>query len=270
MEAYSRMNTPFKTAQPSLLDIQREFQQYLLSPEQHSHCSWAVNNNGLSAEKRLAIYEEAYRLRLHETLTVDFPALKSIAGDDLFKTWCDSYIDTHPSQHFSIRYFGQYFAQFLSGHHQTVFAELAHFEWLLSSAFDATDTASLTRDTLAQLPIEAWPTLQFTLHPSVHFLECKTNALQAWQQFTNEAVISEITNQEQPLTWLIWRQQLKIYFRSLQTDELAALRVVKNGGGWEAVCNGMARFNEVNAPQLAANFLNTWINDGLLSSSITC
>ena len=114
-----------------------------------------------SAAARLAIYANGYRLRLLEALDTDFSALHTLAGDELFEQIGRAYIDAHPSEHFSIRYFGQHLSAFLA---QTapytetpVLAEMAALEWALTLAFDAADDPVLTEASLAMLPAESWP-----------------------------------------------------------------------------------------------------------------
>src|SRR5512141_742854 len=92
-----------------------------------------------SAAARLAIYANGYRLRLLEALSSDFPALHTLVGDELVEQIGRSYIDVHPSTHFSIRYFGQHLSAFLA---RTVpyadtpaLSEMAALEWSLSLSF---------------------------------------------------------------------------------------------------------------------------------------
>jgi hypothetical protein len=259
MEGSRRMS---KT--PCLADIQREFQQFLFNPQENIH-NWVISTTDLSAQARLDIYAQAYRLRLCEALAIDFAALKSVAGDELFQQWCTDYIDTHPSHYFSIRYFGQHFPTFLTARNYLDFAEFAQFEWLLSAAFDSADNACLTRETLAQLSIDAWPTLQLTLHTSVHFFACHSNAPLCWQQFTNKENIDKLIMSEEKQTWLIWRQHLTVYFRSLTAFELKALLLLKKGSGWAELCTELATPEEHDVSVLIAGCLNTWINDGVLA-----
>jgi hypothetical protein len=248
---------------PSLKDIQNTFQALLLTPS-HNTPDWIMSDE-LSAKDRLAIYSEGYRLRLCEALVGDFPAIAFLMGEDTFNQYCLNYIDAHPSTHFSLRYFGKHFAHFLETHGETLYAQLATFEWALTDAFDAQDETSLTKNDLARLPIEAWEALTFTLHSSVEFLTLHSNAPLVWQAFKNENLTTTLVNQNEPTTWLVWRQELKLFFRPLTRIEDHALQVIKTKGTWQQVCDQIATLDEVNAASLAANFLNTWITDGILS-----
>lgn len=247
---------------PSLKDIQNTFQTLLLAPS-HTAPEWIISDV-LSAEDRLAIYSEGYRLRLCEALTGDFPAIAFLMGEDLFTQWCLNYIDAHPSTHFSLRYFGKHFAHFLETHGETLYAQLAAFEWALTDAFDAQDEPSLTRDDLARLPIEAWEALIFTLHSSVQFLTLHSNAPLVWQAFKNENTSIALQSEADRSYWIIWRQDLTLFFRKISDAEYEALINIKKGHSWQQLCDALAIIDEANAATMAAGFLNTWVSDGLL------
>ena len=71
-----------------------------------------VSSAKTSASRRLAIYYDAYRLRLLEALDSNYPILHSWMGDDEFEKLGLAYLDAHPSTHFSIRYFGHRLSEF--------------------------------------------------------------------------------------------------------------------------------------------------------------
>jgi Putative DNA-binding domain len=252
-------------SKPSLKDIQQSFQALLLTPSNHAP-EWIISDQ-LSAADRLAIYSEGYRLRLCETLTNDFPAIAFLIGDDIFKQWCLTYIDAHQSTHFSLRYFGKHFSAFLETRGEPLYSQLASFEWALTDAFDARDHASLTKETLAQLPIEAWETLTFTLHPSVQLLTLYSNAPSVWQAFKNKGDKELLISVNESTVWLIWRQTLNLFFRPLTHTEHQALLIIRRGGSWQEICDALAIIDESSAPQVAANFLNRWVTDYLLSAA---
>ena len=89
----------------SLGDLQRAFQDYLL-----------VRSDGFAAAVRdtdkadrftlLAVYRNAYSLRLIEVLTNDYPGLLAMAGPADFDHMARAYIAAHPSHHPSVRWFG--------------------------------------------------------------------------------------------------------------------------------------------------------------------
>jgi hypothetical protein len=209
-------------------------------------------------------------LRLIEALATDYPTIKALIGDIAFVKWCDAYIKAHPSQHFSLRYFGQHFSTFLQKNNEIMLAELAHFEWLLTCAYDAPDADHLTREALAALPLDNWPTMQLELHPSVYIVKFKTNAPTLWQQFNQDAVMEKLISNNSSTAWVLWRQELKVYFRSLSETECSLLTLLHTTTTWAQLCEAAPTLDAETASQQIVAFLNIWIKDGLLHSLPRC
>lgn len=256
----------------TLPTLQDAFQNFLLRTQDiHPIAAAVVSDTKASASRRLDIYAYAYRARLSEALEQDFEALHTLLGDDQFHSLCHDYIQLHPSQHFSLRYLGQHMAAFLRTHtlyqQQPVLAELAAFEWAMTETFDAADMSVIQLDDLARLAAEHWGELRFSVHPSVQRLELTWNAPAIWNavQQKQEPPAPEYT--ELPLTWLVWRQELKTWFRSLPADEAWAWQAACTDHSFADICGGLCRWqDEVSVPAAAASMLQRWINDGLISS----
>ena len=127
-----------------------------------------------TAAVRLEIYAEAYRLRLVEVLTDQYPALSGWLGPEDFDRLAIGYIDACPSRNFSVREFGAVLGDFLSHmspyQERPALAEMARFEWALAGAFDAADIPSLQHEDLASIPAPEWPFLELLFHPGVRRL----------------------------------------------------------------------------------------------------
>ncbi len=95
-----------------LPDTQQAFVDWLLRGD--SRIRSQISTSGKAdIDTRLAIYANAYRLRLLEALQDTFPALHTLLGDKRFRQLGLDYLDDSPSEHFSIRYFGHRLARFL-------------------------------------------------------------------------------------------------------------------------------------------------------------
>ena len=154
----------------NLKALQDAFKRNVLTGDE-SFAQYINSTESISSDVRLAIYGNAYFLRLQEALETDFEVLKRLLGDDVFEEACLAYIHKHPSRYFSLRWFGQDFAAFLgyqpdTGEHHWP-AEMAQLEWLFTEAFDAADTSPATEADAASVPPEAWAELRFSFHPSV-------------------------------------------------------------------------------------------------------
>lgn len=256
----------------TLPQLQGAFQNFLLRTQDiHTIATAVVSDAKGSASQRLDIYAYAYRARLGEALEQDFEALHTLLGDDQFHSLCQDYIQLHPSQHFSLRYLGQHMAAFLRTHdlyqQQPVLAELAAFEWAMTDAFDAADTSIIRLDDLTKLTAEQWGNLRFSIHPSVQRLELTWNVPAIWNavQQKLEPPVPECA--ELPMNWLVWRQELKTWFRSLPADEAWAWQAACSDHSFAEICDGLCRWqDEDTVPATAAGMLQRWINDGLISN----
>jgi hypothetical protein len=122
--------------------LQHGFQDYLLHREQRITDQLIVTPR-CSAQERLSIYGDGYRQRLLAALETNFPALHALLGDMAFDRLGRAYIDAHPSQHPSLRWFGRQVSKFLRQTplyaSQPILAEMAAFEWAQGEVFDAED-----------------------------------------------------------------------------------------------------------------------------------
>ncbi len=227
----------------------------------------------LDAEARLDIYRNAYRWRLQGALMENFPALHTLAGDELFEQISLAYIAAHPSQHYSIRYFGHRLSDFLSTHEswreQRVLAEMATFEWALRHAFDAADDEALDVTALGQVSAEAWDWLRFRFHDSVSLLSLHTNAPQLWQAVDEQLPPQAVEQSEQAVFWLVWRDGMKNFFRSLSQEEAGVLQALLAGETFAAVCEVQATRMDDEAVPFVAALVRQWFEQSLISGLVT-
>lgn len=248
--------------------LQSDFQGYL--------CTYTgamedeiVGTETVDARTRLEIYATAYRLRLIEALEGDFIALRAQVGNEAFEAIARAYIDAHPSDHFSLRYFGRHLSRFLAETppycDDHLLSEIAAFEWGLTDAFDAADHTAATVEQMAAIAPALWPELTFTLHPSVVRLDLRWNAPVLWKAADQNQPLPEAQAAEYPIGWVLWRQDLQIYFRSLSVDQAWALDALRRGESFAALCEGLCEWiDPQNVAPHAAGLLKQWLTDGLI------
>jgi hypothetical protein len=251
-----------------LAALQADFQAYLLSGERaiESHVDGTA---AVPVATRLAIYGGAYGSRLAEALASNFPALAQLLGEVDFQTLAQAYVRAHDSSFFSIRFYGDRLAQFLASDAQyaaaPVLAELARWEWTLGEVFDAADAAAVTHEELARVQPQEWGQLRFGWHPSVRRLELHWNAAQIWQAATQAQEPAQVSFSEQTQPWLLWRQQLTTYFRSLPRTEDVVLDAARKGWPFGELCALLCdEVGDEHAPLQAATLLRGWVASGLL------
>jgi hypothetical protein len=257
-----------------LADLQYALQSFLLGKNDNAR-ELTLETPSFSRDQRLAIYHQAYRLRLIDTLQNDFPALHKIIGQDAFIQVSEDYINAHPSQHPSLRWFGKEFSQFLKNHslgkERENLWDLAEFEWAQVMAFDASDIRPISINALRELAPEYWMSLRLELHPSIQFLSITTNAPSIWNALIKENIdtddIKHETNDAQD--WLIWREELQVVYRQVSTIEMACLQQFSAGNTFEEVCITLCEWiNEEAVPLQAAQFLQHWISAGMVTKII--
>ena len=251
----------------ALARLQQDLQRHVL----HGDAAIADAVTGTAAVPaaiRLAVYSDAYRARLAEALEANMPHLREVLGADEFGAVARRYIDAHPSQYASIRWFGDRLAHELERSHATQpwIAELARWEWALAASFDARDAATVGIDALASVAPGDWAELRLEFHPSVQVLTLQTNAQALFKALSETQPAPQPTILENPQPWLLWRQDLKTQYRSLEPDETAALEVVRGGGSFGEMCEALCEWHEADAvPLVAAGMLKRWIVEELLT-----
>lgn len=215
---------------------------------------------------RLAIYADAYRLRLIDALAHNYPRLQQLLGVETFAELAQRYIDKHPSASVSVRWYGHQLGDELSEDQgQPRLAEFARWEWAIAAAFDAQDASPLNEAALTEIEPAAWPTLRFRFHPSVQRLQLHTNAPAAFKALSDETDCPAPVILESPQHWLIWRQDLTTRYRSLTREEAQALDTLRNDGTFEQLCEVLCEWHEPGeVPVQAATFLKGWVGGGLV------
>lgn len=250
----------------ALAELQRDLQRHVL--EGDAAIVVAVNETpAVPAATRLGVYSNAYRIRLADALGDNMPNLRALLGEEQFGAVAARYIDEHPSQFASIRWFGDRLAHELERSHreQPWLAELARWEWALAASFDALDTPTIGIESLGTVAPGDWGELRLEFHPSVQLLELRTNAQALFKALTEEQSAPEPAVLADPQPWLLWRQDLKTQYRSLEPDETAALAIVRGGGTFAEMCEALCEWHEADAvPLVAAGMLKRWIVEELL------
>jgi hypothetical protein len=252
-----------------LTRVQEQFQKFIFSGQSEINKS-IVQTERVSVDTRLAIYRDAYKLRLIESLTTTFPAVHAYLGTEAFQEVCTNYIAAHPSSYRSIRWFGDVLAEFLRNYYEKKYsflAELADFEWKMTLAFDAKDTQVLHIADMANVSPESWVGMQFILHPSIQRVNYFWNAIPLWQTLINDQELPELQSASIATSWILWRSpDYIIQFYSLSEEEAWAIDALIQGLSFGQLCEGLCQW--INAEEVglrAASYLKNWIQNGMVS-----
>jgi Putative DNA-binding domain len=223
----------------------------------------------------LRIYRQAYAARLTAALRDNFGVLPQVLGDAAFEALALAYLEAHPSQRPSIRWFGDRLPGFMAARDDLVphpaIVDLARMEWALRGAFDAADApVVLGVAALAALPAEAWPSLVFESLPSVQLMALGWSVEPVWRALQGTAPDDEALELPEPQAHahhlLVWRQGLETRWRSLDVGAARLLKGALQGETFGTLCEmAAAEVGSAHAAPHAAKALRGWLDDGLFS-----
>ena len=256
------------SAESMLRGLQKDMQQYLLG-ETSGITAAIVDAPPLPAKDRLAIYRNAYQVRLIDALHETYPVLHSLLGDEVWVELGEAFVAEHPSTFRSIRWYGRELPDFLaerapfSG--EPVLAEISRLEWTLSEVFDSPDAEPLPRTALARVDPAEWGSLKFAFHPSLRRLAFNWNTAAVWKAMNADETPPRPERAPAAASWLLWRQNLQNYFRSMTAAETAALDAALRGRNFGEICECLDDLlPREQIPAAAASLLGAWADGGII------
>jgi len=253
-----------------LPELQQQFQQRvlkrqgLIEPE-------LIGAGEADFDARLGAYVEGYRSRLVEALGSTYPALKATLGEEKFGQCMRDYIESTPSRHYSVRYYGAAVGELfaLQGEDQgrAVRTDLARWEWMLAEVFDAPDDDPIEVDALSTVAPAAWATVSFEFRACLRRLEVNSNAVEYWRAASKLCPVPAEFATMAPTQWLLWRRGTSTLFRSVDPIEAMALDGARAGENFGALCERIATcVEETQVAMRAASLLRGWLSEGLIAA----
>ena len=224
----------------------------------------------LRGDAQFAVYRQAYRARLRAALRDNYEVLSQVMGDDAFDALAEAYITAHPSGHYSLRWFGHQLADFMVAHEALVqhpaMVDLARLEWALRQAFDAANATPMAAAELAALPVQDWPDLRLTLHPSVQMLPLQWAVSPVWH-----ALKSGQEDMPAPAALahhvLVWREGLQTRWQSLNADQTVFVQGLQAGHSFGEICAALAQQQgDDMAAAAAVTVLRELLGNGVIAS----
>lgn len=252
-----------------LTALQTYFQKYLMKASIEDILP-SIQSDALPAETRLKVYFDAYRLRLLDILQTDFSKTYTLLGEADFQLAFERYLEQYPSTHFSVRYFGRHFSQFLREHPAyqgyPVLSEMAAFEYALMDAIDAEDAEVATPQHLAQIPPEQWGDIQLIFHPSMRQIACLWNTPSLWKAIDDEAAPQAPRKNPEAIAWLIWRKEIRNLFQSLDPMQAELLLGFQQEKTFSDILEQLSdRIESDTLPLFAVQNMQHWLDSGLVS-----
>ncbi|RDS79452.1 DUF2063 domain-containing protein [Dyella monticola] len=250
----------------ALQQLQQQMLQAVMGGATQAHMIEVRGDVVADAQSRLDIYRHGYRVRLRDALANEFVGLQSIAGRR-FRALLDAYIDTHPSEHYNIRWYGSRLATFLDNTHRQTpqLAEMARLDWAISTAFDAANETHLSAGELAAVPPHAWADLRLSLLRDLQVLPCTCNVDAFRRAADNGSERPHLRRYAAPRHMLVWRLDTQVHYRRLEEDEWQVLSAAQHGAPFAQLCATLAaRHGETVALPRMVALLQAWLSAGLV------
>lgn len=250
-----------------LQDLQSEFQKIILDAECDGADWVAESAQDMSSLERMAIYHNAYRVRLVDVLLDTFEHTAIYLGDDWFRQLASAYVQSQHSTHTNIGFYGREFPIFLADELKDdgEISELALMDWTLRRAFDGSDSSVMRQEDLQMLADDDDPDISLQAVPTLSIIKQRFNTLDIWQAINNDVRPAEARTLDKPLKLLVWRKGHSPYFRSLTELESAALDCLRSTCSLNEV--GSVLEKEFPDEDVATEFgimLQRWLQDELI------
>lgn len=254
-----------------LAKIQAQFQAGVLAGEKRRQAAIHASISNSARMDRVAlfgIYVDAYRLRLAEFISNDFPMLRQHMDDEDFGCLVEDYISSAPSRQRNARWYASRLPDFMREtapwRTNRAACDLARFERALSDAFDAADAPTLTIGALRDASVEDWPQLVFMFHPSVTLLDLAGGTAQLYEALAEAEEQPPIQDGRETIVFS--RSDGQSVYRHVGEDERLALIEAKQSKRFGDICALLAfQRDDANVTQRVAGFLSQWFADGLVA-----
>ena len=175
----------------------------------------------------------------------------------------------HPSIYTSLRQYGDHLPDYLSQHEPfksvPILTEIATFERMMMSTFDAADTEQrATIEQLQKITPDDWPTIQLEFHPSVSVFAASWNSVESWQALKDENTPEEAS--ENQAYWLIWRGEDRLtQFRNMPLEAYLMFNCFRDNYHFADVCEFLLEhLSEERISPLTVQHLTNWLQMGII------
>ena len=169
---------------PSLRELQRHFAAGLLETTDELATRW-IRADGINPSARLAIYRNNLHAGFLKTLTLEFPVIRRLVGEDYFSQLALAFLARHPSRSGDLHHVGAPFANFLSEQFTATeflyLADVAKLEWACQECLIAESSEPLDPQTLQDIPADAYGQLRLRLRPASRLLHSIFPVMRIWE-----------------------------------------------------------------------------------------
>jgi hypothetical protein len=240
-------------------------------------------NDRMTALERIELYNKQYWYRLIDIMYEDYPGLAAILGDKRFQTFCEAYLQAHPSESGLLRNLGKHLDAFVSAQpaltapHTRMALDVVRFEWAQVEAFDQTVKPALRpRDFVGKDPAK----IRLSLQPYISLLDCDFAVDKLVVAVKKQSLRSEASNATDAPTHARNRRKLAkpasiklivhradnlVYAKRIAAEAFNILSALRSGETIAAsieMALGASTSEVENWPALIQEWFATWMNFG--------
>jgi uncharacterized protein (UPF0276 family) len=228
------------------------------------------------AKRGLAVYSDAYFLRILGVLADAFPALANVMGDARFSEAMRAYIAQHPPTEVSIKFTGQHLPAFMTAYDASalgvdarVLADLAAVEWARHDLFDAPDSrAPIGAGVLQELQPNDWEAVRFDVIQAVRLVPVAYDVGAVIDAVAAKAVPDRPV--ERQGAYLVSRPSEDVHHAWLAPAPAAAFEHLQQGAGFgvvaaAAIAASAAAVDEAAVVHELVGHLAVWLDAGLIN-----
>ncbi len=261
-----------------LKQLQTDFADYLMGNRESTIVADIISDEKADSAERMGFYHDAYRLRLIDVMSKDYPVVAKLLGEQEFAKMTLAYLRSYPSKYKSVRWFGIHLPKFLQANDKDKekgeqLLEVAQFEKAQNDVFDAQQSEVVVLDQLAAINPAEWVDMRISLISACQMLNLHNNVPTVWLELFNqenddiEPQSADWVRKEHPATWLVWRGGLDPKWRLLEVDEAWAIQAFENGQSFGEICTGLTEWiDEEHVPMRAVSILKSLILDEVVSA----
>lgn len=236
---------------------------------------------------RVNVYAHGYWARLLHCLREDYPTLRAALGDDSFDAFAVGYLQTYPSQSYTLGKLGARFPQYLedtspqgegSDEWLVPLIELAALERSVSDIFDAPGGETLgflTPDELASIPASRRADLTLTPLPTFRLLRFRSEVNDYFTALRSSQQPMEVPLADLGETYLaLSRREFVVRRHPLDREQFELLTSLAAGSSLGEALASLAEANQLNhgrvdllgpgglSPELVARWFTDWSRAG--------
>ena len=198
-----------------------------------------LDTSSISAQGLLSIYQNSAMANITSSLSLSYPVIEKLVGEDFFAQVSRQYIFNHWPTTGNMDDYGEKFPQFLAELEQakslTYLKDVAQLEWLFHQCCLAKDSKHFDWTTLEKVaPVDNLK-LNFILAPSVALIKSTHPIDQIWQmnQDNSTQAFELVLDGDSETFILLFRQALKVEVMTITASEFMLLQSFSRGQVFE-------------------------------------